>query len=36
MDEAMQRMETTLEAGRSLEAITQQVQALARQNQVAG
>ncbi len=36
MDEAMQRMETTLEAGRSQEAVTQQVQELARHNQVTG
>jgi methyl-accepting chemotaxis protein len=36
MDEAMQRMETTLEAGHSLETITQQVQEIARRNQVAG
>jgi methyl-accepting chemotaxis protein len=36
MDEAMQRMETTLEASRSIDAITQQVQEIARSNQVAG
>ncbi len=36
MDEAMQRMETTLEASRSIEGITQQVQEIARSNQVAG
>lgn len=36
MEEAMRRMETTLEAGRSLETVTQQVQELARHYHVNG